>query len=112
MKRQGIRRSTRPHHMADSKKRIALKPHMEQIRAWVDEGKTDERIADTLGTSASSVQPFRSRNDIFRHEQPFRGLESLKACLTTGSATLVMWLVPAVAEDPPGRSTGLASRPS
>ena len=36
---------------------------------WVDEGKTDEWIADALGTSASSVQSFRSRNDIYRRER-------------------------------------------
>ena len=50
--------------MAESKKRIALKPHIDQIREWVNAGKADEWIADALGTSASSVQSFRSRNDI------------------------------------------------
>ena len=55
--------------MADSKKRIALKPHMEQIKEWVEAGKTDDWIADALGTSASSVQSFRSRNDIYRRER-------------------------------------------
>jgi hypothetical protein len=34
-----------------------------EIREWVEAGKTDEWIAGTLGTSASSVQSFRSRND-------------------------------------------------
>src|SRR5215208_3025675 len=49
-------------NMADSRKRIALKPHMDRIREWVETGKTDDWIADALGTSASSVQSFRSRN--------------------------------------------------
>src|SRR5215212_919303 len=60
--------------MADSRKRIALKPHMDQIREWVETGKTDDWIADALGTSASSVQSFRSRNDIYRR------LGRLRAC--------------------------------
>ena len=55
--------------MADSRKRIALKPHMDRIREWVETGKSDEWIADALGTSASSVQSFRSRNDISRRER-------------------------------------------
>src|ERR671920_280585 len=58
--------------MTDSKKRIALKPHITQIREWVDAGKTDEWIADALGTSASSVQSFRSRNDIYRRDRGSR----------------------------------------
>jgi hypothetical protein len=49
-----------------AKKRVALKPHIEQIREWTDGGKTDEWIASALGTSASSVQSFRSRHDIRR----------------------------------------------
>ena len=45
--------------MANSRKRIALKPHMNRIREWVETGKTDDWNADALGTSASSVQSFR-----------------------------------------------------
>jgi hypothetical protein len=88
--------------MADPKKRIALKPHMEQIREWVEAGKTDEWIAGTLGTSASSVQSFRSRNDIYRRErgprEPERVFESV---LDHGERDgWELWLDPAVAEDP------------
>jgi hypothetical protein len=39
---------------------------MERIREWTDEGKTDEWTASALGTSASSVQSFRSRHGILR----------------------------------------------
>ena len=63
--------------MADSRKRIALKPHMDRIREWVETGKTDDWIADALGTSASSVQSFRSRNDIYRRERGPREPESV-----------------------------------
>jgi len=88
--------------MADSKKRIALKPHMEQIREWVEEGKTDDWIADALGTSASSVQSFRSRNDIYRRERGPREPESVfEGVLDHGEREgWGLWLDPAIAEDP------------
>src|SRR3712207_3519836 len=88
--------------MADSRKRIALKPHMEQIREWVEAGKTDEWIADALGTSASSVQSFRSRNDIYRRERGVREPESVfEGVLDHGERDgWGLWLDPAIAEDP------------
>src|SRR5215210_2501490 len=88
--------------MADSKKRIALKPHMEQIREWVEAGKTDDWIADALGTSASSVQSFRSRNDIYRRERGPREPESVfEGVLDHGERDgWGLWLDPAIAEDP------------
>ncbi len=88
--------------MADSKKRIALKPHVERIREWVEAGKTDEWIAGTLGTSASSVQSFRSRNDIRRRERGGREPESVfEGVLDHGERDgWGLWLDPAIAEDP------------
>jgi cold shock CspA family protein len=88
--------------MADSKKRIALKPHMEQIREWVEAGKTDEWIADALGTSASSVQSFRSRNDIYRRERGLREPETVfDGVLDHGERDgWGLWLDPSIAEDP------------
>jgi cold shock CspA family protein len=88
--------------MADSKKRIALKPHMEEIREWVEAGKTDDWIADALGTSASSVQSFRSRNDIYRRERGSREPESVfEGVLDHGERDgWGLWLDPAISEDP------------
>jgi cold shock CspA family protein len=88
--------------MADSKKRIALKPHIERIREWVDEGKTDEWIADALGTSASSVQSFRSRNDIYRRDRATHEPVSVfEGVLDHGEQDgWGMWFDPAVADDP------------
>lgn len=88
--------------MAESKKRIALKPHMNEIREWVDAGKTDDWIATALGTSASSVQSFRSRNDIYRRERGGREPESIfEGVLDHGEREgWGLWLDPAVAEDP------------
>ena len=88
--------------MADSRKRIALKPHMDRIREWVEAGKTDDWIADALGTSASSVQSFRSRNDIYRRERGPREPEAhFEGVLDHGENDgWGLWLDPAVAEDP------------
>jgi cold shock CspA family protein len=88
--------------MADTKKRIALKPHMEQIREWVEDGKSDDWIADALGTSASSVQSFRSRNDIYRRERGPREPETVfEGVLDHGERDgWGLWLDPAIAEDP------------
>ena len=88
--------------MADSKKRIALKPHMDRIREWVESGKTDDWIADALGTSASSVQSFRSRNDIYRRERGSREPESVfEGVLDHGERDgWGLWLDPSIAEDP------------
>lgn len=88
--------------MADSKKRIALKPHIERIREWVDEGKTDEWISDALGTSASSVQSFRSRNDIYRRDRATHEPVSVfEGVLDHGEQDgWGMWFDPAVADDP------------
>lgn len=88
--------------MTESKKRIALKPHMEQIKEWVDDGKSDDWIADALGTSASSVQSFRSRNDIYRRERLYREPESVfEGVLDKGESDgWGLWLDPAVSDDP------------
>jgi len=88
--------------MAESKKRIALKPHMKQIREWVDQGKADDWIADALGTSASSVQSFRSRNDIYRRERSRSEPESVfEGVLDHGERDgWGLWFDPSVAEDP------------
>ena len=46
--------------------RVSLRKFTDDIRRWVDEGRSDDWIASALGTSPSSVQSFRSRNAIYR----------------------------------------------
>ena len=46
--------------------RISLRKFIDDIRRWVEEGRSDDWIASALGTSPSSVQSFRSRNAIYR----------------------------------------------
>ncbi|WP_207890387.1 cold shock domain-containing protein [Rubrobacter taiwanensis] len=88
--------------MAQAKRRIALKPHIDKIRQWVDEGRSDEWIADALGTSASSVQSFRSRNNIYRREPAAREATSVfEGVLDHGEQEgWGMWFDPSVADDP------------
>lgn len=47
-------------------RRVALRKHEDDIKGWVAEGRSDGWIASALGTSASSVQSFRSRRKIRR----------------------------------------------
>jgi hypothetical protein len=54
-------------------RRVALKPHATSIRGWVEEGRSDEWIAQELNTTPSSVQSFRSRNSIYRRDPVRRG---------------------------------------
>ncbi len=54
-------------------RRVALKPHVEKIRRWVDEGRGDGWIAQELNTTPSSVQSFRSRNSIYRRDPVRKG---------------------------------------
>lgn len=84
------------------RKRVALKPHTERIMRWVREGKTDAWIADALGTSPSSVQSFRSRNDIHRRERGAREPMSVfEGVLEHGEQDgWGLWLDPDVAGDP------------
>jgi cold shock CspA family protein len=75
---------------------------MDRIREWVEAGKTDDWIANALGTSASSVQSFRSRNDIYRRERGPREPESVfEGVLDHGERDgWGLWLDPSISEDP------------
>jgi len=46
--------------------RVSLRKFIDDVRRWVEEGRSDHWIASALGTSPSSVQSFRSRNAIYR----------------------------------------------
>ena len=46
--------------------RVSLRKFIEDIRRWVDQGRSNDWIASALGTSASSVQSSRLRNAIYR----------------------------------------------
>jgi hypothetical protein len=44
--------------------RKSLRPQLNQIRAWVRQGRTDAWIAHQLGVPAAQLRDFRTRNDL------------------------------------------------
>ena len=83
--------------------RVSLRKFVEDIRRWVDEGRSDEWIASALGTSPSSVQSFRSRNAIYRRgagsvlqdPQDYSSYEGVLEPVGPG-----VWFDPEVRDDP------------
>ena len=83
--------------------RVSLRKFVDDIRRWVDEGRSDDWIASALGTSPSSVQSFRSRNAIYRrgagstlHEpQEYSSYEGVIEPEGPG-----IWFDPTVGDDP------------
>ena len=83
--------------------RVSLRKFIDDIRRWVDEGRSDDWIASALGTSPSSVQSFRSRNAIYRrgngstlHDpQEYASFEGVLETEGPG-----VWFDPAVGDDP------------
>lgn len=45
-------------------RRASLKPQLNQIRTWVQEGRTDQWIAHEIGSTPSSIASFRRTHDI------------------------------------------------
>ena len=83
--------------------RVSLRKFVDDIRRWVDEGRSDDWIASALGTSPSSVQSFRSRNAIYRRgagsalHDP-QDYASYEGAVETGGSGI--WFDPAVSDDP------------
>lgn len=83
--------------------RVSLRKFIDDVRRWVEEGRSDEWIASALGTSPSSVQSFRSRNAIYRRDagsvlrdpRDYNAFEG-----TIESEGPGVWFDPAVSDDP------------
>ncbi len=83
--------------------RVSLRKFIDDIRRWVQEGRSDEWIASALGTSPSSVQSFRSRNAIYRRDhgsalyapKDYTAYEGVLETERPG-----VWFDPTVREDP------------
>ncbi len=88
--------------------RVSLRKFVDDVKRWVDEGKSDEWIASALGTSASSVQSFRSRNSIYRKDLKAvfadpTDYESYEGVLEPDGGpggSPGAWFDPAIADDP------------
>lgn len=92
--------------------RISLRRFTDDIRHWVEEGRSDEWIASALGTTPSSVQSFRSRNAIYRKHAPTslpaflsepRDYALYEGVVEAGERTGI-WFDPAVGDDPSWRA--------
>jgi hypothetical protein len=88
--------------------RVSLRKFVDDVKRWVDEGRSDDWIASALGTSSSSVQSFRSRNGIYR-KNPGAALaepvdyEAYEGVVESDGSTEGVpgaWFDPAVADDP------------
>jgi hypothetical protein len=56
--------------------RKSLRPQLNQIRAWVRQGRTDAWIAHQLGVPASQLRDFRQRHDLTEEgEEPAADLD-------------------------------------
>jgi hypothetical protein len=83
--------------------RVSLRKFTDDIRRWVQEGRSDDWIASALGTSPSSVQSFRSRNAIYRRGAPSTLHEPKEFSSYEGvleSEGLGVWFDPEVGSDP------------
>ena len=88
--------------------RVSLRKFVDDVRRWVDEGRSDDWIASALGTSSSSVQSFRSRNGIYRKSPGAELAEpsdygAYEGVLEHGEGpdgSPGAWFDPAVADDP------------
>jgi hypothetical protein len=48
--------------------KATLKPYLDEIRAWVEQGRTDVWIAHTLNSTPASISAFRSQHGILRRD--------------------------------------------
>jgi hypothetical protein len=97
--------------------RVSLRKFVGDIKHWVNEGRSDEWIANALGTSASSVQSFRSRNGIYRKSpgatladpSDYVAYEGVIEANGPHGKNPGAWFDPAVADDPcwQGRWSGI-----
>lgn len=93
--------------------RISLRRFADDIRRWVEEGRSDEWIASALGTTPSSVQSFRSRNAIYRKHAPDPlpqrlsepGDYSLYEGVIEAGERTGLWIDPAVGDEPRWRGS-------
>src|SRR6201997_3950838 len=53
--------------------RKSLRPHLNQIRAWVRQGRTDAWIAHQLDVSVRDIEQFKRQNELVSDDAPAEG---------------------------------------
>jgi hypothetical protein len=54
--------------------RRSLRPNLNQIRAWVKQGRTDAWVAHQLEVSVRDIEQFKRQNDLVSDEDPAEGM--------------------------------------
>src|SRR3984957_5454400 len=53
--------------------RRSLRPHLNQIRSWVRQGRTDAWVAHQLEVTVQEIEQFKRQNDLLGDESPPEG---------------------------------------
>src|SRR6202035_174524 len=53
--------------------RRSLRPHLNQIRSWVRQGRTDAWVAHQLEVTVQEIEQFKRQNDLSGEEGPAEG---------------------------------------
>ncbi len=53
--------------------RRSLRPHLNQIRTWVRQGRTDAWVAHQLEVTARDIDQFKRQNELVSDEEPSEG---------------------------------------
>jgi hypothetical protein len=53
--------------------RRSLRPHLNQIRSWVRQGRTDAWVAHQLEVTVQDIEQFKRQNDLLGDEAPTEG---------------------------------------
>ena len=53
--------------------RRSLRPHLNQIRAWVRQGRTDAWVAHQLEVTVRDIEQFKRQNELVSDEESSHG---------------------------------------
>lgn len=56
--------------------RRSLRPHLNQIRSWVRQGRTDAWVAHQLEVTVQDIEQFKRQNDLLGDDAPAEGTTS------------------------------------
>jgi len=56
--------------------RRSLRPHLNQIRSWVRQGRTDAWVAHQLEVTVQDIEQFKRQNDLLGEDAPAEGATS------------------------------------
>lgn len=59
--------------------RRSLRPHLNQIRSWVRQGRTDAWVAHQLEVTVQEIEQFKRQNDLLGDDSPLEGVGASEA---------------------------------